>query len=135
MTIEHDPLVAFRPLQHARKEGADHPVHRLDVDVEAAVPVLVGTIQHRSVVNPAGDVRQNIDFADTVGIYGNGVVRCDIEGLNRRAIEVIEFRGVDIGREHRSPLGDKVLGDRPPDALPGCGNNRGFSLKPSAHFP
>ena len=64
LTIEPDFPRVCRPLEHARQEGADRPVHRLHVEVEGEIPVLLGAFEHRAVMHEAGAVEEHVDRAD-----------------------------------------------------------------------
>ena len=63
---------AAAAFQHARQERADGPVHRLDVEVEREIPVLVGAVQHGAVVHEAGGIEQDVGLADALGDGGDG---------------------------------------------------------------
>ena len=67
LTIEPDLPRARRPLEHAGQEGADGAVHRLHVEVEGKIPVLLRAFQHRAVMHEAGAVEEHVDLADRRG--------------------------------------------------------------------
>src|SRR5205085_5694078 len=70
--------------QHAGQEGADGPVHRLDVEVEGKIPVGVRAIQYGAVMHEARGIKQDIDGA---GAF------CDC--LDRGAVADVEL--CDVG--------------------------------------
>ena len=51
-------------LQHRRQERLDGAVHRLDVEVEGEVPVLLGAVEHAAVMHVAGAVDENVERAE-----------------------------------------------------------------------
>ena len=65
--------------EHGRQEGADGAVHRLDVEVEGEIQVLVRAVQDRAVVHEAGGVEQDVDLADALGDGVDGGAVADVE--------------------------------------------------------
>ena len=64
LTIEQVLPAFLGAREHARQEGADRAVHRLHVEVEGEIPVLLAGVEHRAVMHEAGDVDQNVDRPD-----------------------------------------------------------------------
>ena len=105
-------------LQHARQEGADRTVHRLDVEIEREVPVGVRGGEDRAVVNEAGAVEEDVDRPDLARERLDRLVRAHVE-LARLGVQAGEPGDVDVGRDHARPLPCEGLGRRAPDARRG----------------
>jgi hypothetical protein len=51
----------------------------------------------------------------------------------QRGVEVGELALLEIGRDHGRAFGDERPRDRPPDALPGRGDERNFAFQSIGH--
>jgi hypothetical protein len=120
-----------------RQERLDRAVHRLDVEVEGKIPVVVRALEHRALVHVAGDIGEHVEPAE---LLGDGLgQRLDRRGgahVERKAsggLEPLELFLIHIGRDHLGALGDESLGDGAADALSRRGNERDLALQSSGH--
>ena len=130
-TIDPPP---FR--QHRRQERLDRAVHRLDVQIEGELPVLVGAFEHRAVRHIARGIEQDVHAADLLG-------RC----LHRRRVEHIEPQGlchavllqrrqsglIDVRGDHASAFARERQRARLADTRRRRRAERRLALEPSRH--
>ena len=128
LTIEPPAL-----LQHARQKGADRAVHRLDVEIEREVPVGVRSGEHRSMVDEAGAVEENVDRPDLARQRLDRLVRADVE-LALVGVEAFEAFDVDVRRDDARALARKGLGRPAPDARRRRGQQRHLTRQSSRHW-
>src|ERR1700722_3754807 len=102
-------------LQHARQKGADHAMHRLDVEVEREFPVGVGSGEDRAMMDEARAVEEDVDWPDLPRQRLDRLVRADVE-LALVGIEPFETGDVDIRRNDARALAGEGLGRAAADA-------------------
>ena len=85
LTIEPAPF-----LQHGGQESLDGPVHRLDVEVEGKIPVVLGTIEHAALMHIARAVDQNVERAE----FFRDLLRQRLDRFGRAHVELEPLDGV-----------------------------------------
>ena len=107
-------------------------MHRLDIEVEGKIPVLVGAIQHGAVMHEACRVEQDVGLA---GALGHGGDRCAVAYVELRhfrdafALEGFELGLVDVGSEHRCPFTRKSQRTGAADSHGGGGDEGALALQ------
>src|SRR6185369_6185410 len=114
-------------LEHSRQEGPDGAVHGLHVEVEGEVPVFLGALEHRAVMDKARAVEKDIDGPDARGesLHGRGgayVERQQIAG------EPFQFGWIKVGRHYMATFARESLRRGAADAGPGGSDQSSFIL-------
>ena len=94
--------------QHCRQERLDHAVHRLDVEIERKIPVLVGAVEHGALVHVACAIDQYIERAERASISSRKRIdsACDehVE-LAQLGVQALQLGRIEVGRDHLGALG------------------------------
>ncbi len=107
-------------------------VHRLDVEVERKIPVLVGTVEHGAVMHEAGGIEQDVGLAGALGHRGDGCAVARVELCDfgdAFALECGELALVDVGGEYGRAFARKGQRAGAADADGGSGDEGALALQ------
>src|SRR5690606_13986566 len=99
------------------QERLDRAMHRLDVQVEREVPVLLSAFEDAAVMHIAGNINENVDLADLLCERIDGTRREDVQLRFLCPCQAVELRAVDVCGVDRCAFPDQGFGDCPPDSL------------------
>ena len=107
-------------------------VHRLDVEVEGKIPILVRAFQHGAVMHEAGGIEQDVDLPTRFAMAATAA----LSRTSSRATSGDAFLGersealfVDVGGKHGGALARKGDGAGAADAHRASGHECAFALQ------
>src|SRR5690606_36916801 len=104
-------------LDHAGKNRPDHREHRIDVDLEAAPPVIDAAVEDRAVMDVADAIEQHVDPADAGSERTHGLCVRDVEHVRFAAFERCKRAAIEVDAYRSSAFAREALRGGATDAL------------------
>jgi hypothetical protein len=112
-------------------------MHRLDVEIEREVPILVGTIEHGAVMHEARAIHQDVRAAEVpFNVPRQGLdsgMGTNVERPRPFGCETRKLSGLEIGGDDMCAFRGKRFGDGTSNALSGGSDDGNLALQTMSH--
>ena len=126
-------MPGFGSGQHAGQERPHHSMHRFDIEIEGEIPVILGTVQYRSMMHITGDITDDIHLPDRIRIFGHGLTVGDIEGTRICETIHIKLGRINVCCPNLRSLGHKTRCNRRANSLACRGDDNLLAVQSVSH--